>query len=241
MSQPTVVRRTEFVPIDAKVLSRHATTRILVTQLIGDTLIIFLTLALSAWLRFGTSLSEYGTAAASIHWTDYLGQVILGTVLFVLLLPHRDLYDLQRIFRFRQVAFAIMKAAVTWLVVYMALSWLLRGEGEISRMFVTIAFFVTTSTFILWRLALFKFVSEEPVAQRLRQRVLFVGWSEHARVLARSILRDGQHPYQIAGFVPSRHERATGGSNFVRKLGGADEILDVIRRHEIDVVMLTDC
>ena len=241
MNQPIVAHRADFVPIDAKVLSRHATTRILVTQLIGDTLIIFLTLAFSAWLRFGTSLAEYGTHAGTIHWTDYLGQVIFGTVLFALLLPHRELYDLQRIFRFRQVAFAIMKAAVTWLVAYMALSWLLRGEGEISRLFVSIAFCVTTSTFILWRLVLFKFVSDETIAQRLRQRVLFVGWSEHARVLARSILRDGRHPYQIAGYVPSRHEHGgEGGSIFVRKLGGIDDMLDVIRRHEIDVVMLTD-
>jgi exopolysaccharide biosynthesis polyprenyl glycosylphosphotransferase len=162
-------------------------------------------------------------------------------VLFVLLLPHRQLYDLHRIFKFRQVAFAIIKASITWLVAYMALSWLLRGEGEISRIFVTIAFFVTTTTFISWRFVLFKYVSEEPIAQRLRQKVLFVGWSDHARVLARAILRDGQHPYQIAGYVPSRHERANQhGSVFVRKLGDSDDLVDVLQKQEIDVVMLTD-
>ena len=241
MTQHAVIRRTEFVPPDAKTLSRHATTRVLVTELVGDSLVIFLTLAFSAWLRFGTSLVHFGTSAGAIHWTDYLGQVVFGTVLFVLLLPHRELYDLHRIFKFRQVALAVMKAAVTWLVAYMALSWLLRGEGEISRLFVTIAFFVTTTTFIGWRFLLFKFVSEEPLAQRLRQRILFVGWSNHARVLARSILRDGQHPYQIAGYVPSRHEqRSDHGSVFVRKLGEAADMLELLRRHEIDVVMLTD-
>src|SRR5690606_14431372 len=117
--------------------------------------------------------------------------------------------------------------------------WLLRGEGEISRLFVTIAFAVTTTTFIGWRFLLFRLVSEEPIAQRLRQRVLFVGWSEPARVLARSILRDGQHPYQIAGYVPSRHDGARGnGSVFVRKLGEAGDLPEVLRRHGSDVVML---
>jgi exopolysaccharide biosynthesis polyprenyl glycosylphosphotransferase len=241
MTQHAVVRKSHLVPPDAKTSSRHATTRILVTELVGDTIIIFLTLALSAWLRFETSLAHYGTNAGSIRWTDYLGQVVFGTVLFVLLLPHRELYDLHRIFKFRQVALAIMKAAVKWLVAYMALSWLLRGEGEISRIFVTIAFFVTTTTFITWRLLLFKFVSEEPIAQRLRQRILFVGWSDHARVLARSILRDGQHPYQIAGYVPSRDEKSReNGGIFVRKLGDGDDMVEVLRKHEIDVVMLTD-
>jgi exopolysaccharide biosynthesis polyprenyl glycosylphosphotransferase len=241
MTQHAAIRRAEFVPVDAKTLSRHATTRVLVAELVGDTLVIFLTLALSSWLRFETSLAHLGTNAGAIRWTDYLGQVLFGTVLFTLLLPHRELYDLHRIFKFRQVALAIMKAAVKWVVVYMALSWLLRGEGEISRIFVTIAFFITTATFIGWRLLLFKVVSEEPIAQRLRQRILFVGWSDHARVLARSILRDGQHPYQIAGYVPSRHEEARdSGTVFVRKLGDADGMLDILRRHEIDVVMLTD-
>ena len=241
MTQPAATRRAEYVPPDAKTLSRHATTRVLVTELVGDTLVIFLTLAFSAWLRFETSLSQYGANAGAIRWTDYLGQVLFGTVLFVLLLPHRELYDLHRIFKFRQVALAIMRAAVTWLIAYMALSWLLRGEGEISRMFVTIAFFVTTASFIGWRFLLFKFVTEEPVAQRLRQRILFVGWSDHARVLARSILRDGRHPYQIVGYVPSRRDQTCDhGSVFVRKLGDPEAMVDIVRQHEIDVVMLTD-
>jgi exopolysaccharide biosynthesis polyprenyl glycosylphosphotransferase len=241
MTQPTVARRTDFASIEPKALSRHATTRVLVTQLVGDTVVIFLTLALSSWLRFETPLVHFGTSTGAIRWTDYLGQVIFGTVLFVLLLPHRELYDLQRIFKFRQVTFAVMRAAVTWLVAYMALSWLLRSEGEISRIFVTIAFFVTPTTFILWRFLLFKFLTDESMAQRLRQRILFVGWSEHARVLARSILRDGRHPYQIAGYVPSRHDGARGHlSVFVRKLGETDEVVDVLRKHDIDVVMLTD-
>jgi exopolysaccharide biosynthesis polyprenyl glycosylphosphotransferase len=159
----------------------------------------------------------------------------------VLLMPHRELYDPHRVFKFRQVAFAIVKAAVTWLVAYMALSWLFRGEGGISRIFVTIAFLITTTTFIAWRYALFKVVSDEEIAQRLRQRILFVGWSEHARVLAKSILRDGQHPYQIIGYVPSRREGARGnGSIFVRKLGDSDDLVAILRQHDIDVVMLTD-
>jgi exopolysaccharide biosynthesis polyprenyl glycosylphosphotransferase len=41
--------------------------------------------------------------------------------------------------------------------------------------------------------------------------------------------------------VPSRHERSRdNGSVFVRKLGETDDVVDVLRRHEIDVVMLTD-
>ncbi len=161
---------------------------------------------------------NFGVNTGVIRWTDYFGQVVFGTLLFVLLLPHRELYDPHRFFRFRQVALAIMRAAATWLLAYMALSWLLRGDGEISRVFVTIAFFVTTTTFTLWRYALFKFVSDEPVAQRLRQRILFVGWSEHAQTLARSILRDSRHPYQIAGY-PSRPRRRGAPGWSLRKLG----------------------
>ena len=131
MTEPIAARRTNFTSVDAKTLSRHATTRVLVTELLGDTLLIFLTLALSAWLRFETGLVHFGSDASAIRWTDYLGQVVFGTMLFMLLLPHRELYDLHRIFKFRQVAFAIMKASLKWLVAYMALSWLFQTPVSI--------------------------------------------------------------------------------------------------------------
>src|SRR6185369_3538045 len=142
---------------------------------------------------------------------------------------------------FRPMARAIGKAAVVWLLAYGAFSAFLRDEREISRIYVLIAFVVTTPTFVLWRWLLGKIIADDAIAERLRRRVLFVGWSEAARSLARAILADPNHPYEIAGYVPLRPaNRGRPSSVFVRKLGEHDEVAEVLGWHNVDIVILAD-
>ncbi len=226
---------------EEKARGRHVAPRVLFACIAGDALVILLSLAFSSWLRFGTRLAQFGSDARWINWTEYFGHAAFGALLFVLLLPHRELYDLQRILKFRHVAALILKAAVTWLLVFMAFAWLLRSDREISRIYVLVAFAVTTSSLLLWRFLLYKFVSDEAVAHRLRQRILFVGWSKAAGSLARAITDDRRQPYEIAGHIPSTHEPESGHDPvFVRNLGNQENLTDVIRAEEIDMVIAAD-
>jgi exopolysaccharide biosynthesis polyprenyl glycosylphosphotransferase len=242
MMGPSLLAHSAPFSSDTVARSRRASTSLQLTCLLGDTLVIFLALAFSSWLRFGTGLVHLGVAASSIHWTDYFGHAAFGTLLFVLLLPRRELYDTHRILKFRQVAWAIVRAAATWVLVYIACSAFLRYEREISRVYVVVAFLVTTPTFIAWRWFLARAGRDETVAERLRQRVLFVGWSDSARTLARAILSDPNHPYDIIGYVPLRaaSKPRRRQSVFVRQLGRADEIAEVLGWHNVDMVILAD-
>src|SRR5579859_1078123 len=85
-----------------RVRDRHAPTPVLLAGVVGDTLVVFLALALSSWLRFETPLAHFGFAAGTVYWTDYSINVVFGAVLFILLLPHRQLYDLNRMLNLRQ-------------------------------------------------------------------------------------------------------------------------------------------
>ncbi len=163
--------------------------------------------------------------------------------MFLLVLPHRELYDLHRIVKFRQIAVAVLKAAATWVLAYIAFSAFLRSEREISRIYVVIAFLVTTPTFVVWRWLLRKIVVDEAVAERLRRRVLFVGWSDPARALAKAILADPTHPYEIVGYVPLRPVTPRSrrqSSVFVRQLAAPGEVAAVLGWHNIDMVILAD-
>lgn len=221
---------------------RPVTTPVLLASVAGDTAVIFLSLAFSSWLRFATRLVHVGTDANTIHWTSYFGHAAFGTLLFLLLLPHRELYGLHRIVNFRPIALAIVRTAVIWVLVYTAFSAFLRDQRDISRVYVLIAFVVTTTTFAAWRWLLGKILVDETIAERLRQRVLFVGWSDAARGLARAILADARHPYEIIGYVPSQppEQRPLSPSLFVRQLGERGEVAAVLRQHEIDIVILAD-
>ncbi len=133
----------------------------------------------------------------------------------------------------------IIKASLTWLVAYMAFSSLLRTDRELSRVYVIVAFIITTTMFISWRYILSKIVSIKSIARRLRQRILFVGWSEHAMSLARAIVADGRLQYEVAGYVPTgRGQKPDRSSVFVRRLGSPDCITDVLQDQEIDMVIL---
>ncbi|HZP61152.1 MAG TPA: sugar transferase, partial [Opitutaceae bacterium] len=164
-----------------------------------------------------------------------------GAILFILILPHRQLYELHRMLNLRRTVPLIIKAALTWFITCMALSWLLRYDRDISRIYVMVAFVVTTTLFVLWRLALYKIVSSESIAQRLRQRILFVGWSGAALSIAKAIMADRRHLYEIVGYVPTGRNLGPGRTGpFIRRLGTPDRLPDVLQAHDIDMVLLAD-
>jgi len=241
MMDQTTIAKAVPLPFEHRVENRHILTQVLLAGVIGDAIVVFLSLVFSSWLRFGTTLAHFGVRTHVIHWTDYSGHVAFGTILFILLLPHRKLYDLHRMLRLRQTVPVIIKSALTWLLAYMAFSWLLRYEEEVSRVYVIIAFFITTTMFTLWRYLLCKIVHGESIARRLQRRILFVGWSGHATSLVRAIAAHGRLQYRISGYVPS--ERASDASRpdvFIRKLGDHASIAEVLRVHSIDLVILAD-
>jgi exopolysaccharide biosynthesis polyprenyl glycosylphosphotransferase len=241
MMDQTITAKTAVFPLEHRVQNRHLLTQVLLAGVIGDAIVVFLALAFSSWLRFETSLVHLGVMAHVIHWTDYSGHVAFGTLLFILLLPYRQLYDLHRILRLRQTVPVIIKSALTWLVAYMAFSWLLRSEEEISRIYVIIAFVITTTMFTLWRYLLCRIVRSESVARRLQQHILFVGWSGHATSLAQAIAADDRLFYKIAGYIPSgRPGNASRPDVFVRKLGDRDNMAEVLQEHPVDMVVLAD-
>jgi exopolysaccharide biosynthesis polyprenyl glycosylphosphotransferase len=239
MMNPALATEAALLSLEQKVRSRRHTTQLLVASIVGDILVVFAALAFSSWLRFETRLAHFGVPSA-IYWREYFGHVVFGTLLFVSLLPHRQMYDLHRILRFRQTVEGVLRAAVTWLFAYMALSWLLRTNGEVSRVFVLVAFALTTTAFLAWRFGLSRLVAEEALSGRLRQRVLFVGWSAPARALAQAIVRDARHPYEIAGYVPSRKQQDDEPSVFLRKLSSHDRLAAVLQTQGIDMLILAD-
>jgi exopolysaccharide biosynthesis polyprenyl glycosylphosphotransferase len=228
-------------PVVPLAKGRRSATPVMLAGLLGDLIAVFFALTLSSWLRFGTPLARLGIDASAIDWRNYYGHAAIGTLIFILLLPHRQMCDLNRILHFRQTLPIIIRTASTWLLTCMALAWLLRNDREISRIYVFIAFFVMTTVFSLWRLAFCRIVACDSIARRLRQRILFVGWSEPAFAMAQAIVADNRHPYEIAGYVPLRTGREPGGpAVFIRRLGDSSDIPDVLQEHQIDTVILAE-
>ncbi len=221
--------------------SRHLALQILVLGFVGDALAVLLALIGGFWIRFETPLVYRDFESLGINASDYTGHAVFGAALFVLLLAHFRLYDPSILLRMRQVTLIIFKAALVWLVAYTSLAAIFRLEEQFSRIFLAIAFVGATSTVLAWRAALHWVISSESIANSIRQRILFVGWSENANALARAILKDRRHPYEIVGCVPSAEGRYhTEPPGEIQRLGGYDTIENVILPGKVEIVIVAD-
>src|SRR5436305_3711428 len=117
MTHETTATGTAVLPVPDKVQHRRHATGLLLACLAGDAVVIFASLAFSSWLRFETRLAQFGTSG-SIVWREYIGHVVLGTLLFLALLPRQEIYDLHRMIRFRATLWSMLRASAIWLVAY---------------------------------------------------------------------------------------------------------------------------
>jgi exopolysaccharide biosynthesis polyprenyl glycosylphosphotransferase len=240
-----LANRSTVMTASARAGNRRWSPRLQLVALMGDTVVVFLALLFSSWLRFGTPMADFGFGASAVRWTEYCGHAAVGTLLFIVLLPHRQLYDLHRLLRLRQTIPSIVQAALVWVLSYMAFSWLLRyrSEQNVSRLYVMVAFTVATSALLLWRLLLQTVARSEWVAAHLRRRVLFVGWSAPALALARTIAADRRHLYDIVGYVPSDSDAECDlvpSADLIRRIGRPGEVAEAVRLHDVDTVILAD-
>lgn len=220
---------------------RRTAQEFLVTALLGDIIVMFLSLAASSWLRFGSPLADWGVGGRTIHWTEYLGHMLWGTMLFSFIGLHFQVYTLPRMLRFRALTITLLKAVILWFVAYIAFNYLLRWGQPVSRLYIAIALPMTATGLLLWRFVFNKLVIKEAVHGRLRQRVLFVDWSANASALAEALVSDRQHLYEIVGCVPPAHAACElPPPARVRQLGEFGELPELLHRHAIDLVILTD-
>lgn len=220
---------------------RSLPERLLIASLLCDSVVIVYALLTSFWLRFCTPLNHFGVVSgATLH--GYAGYIACGTISLILSLMYFQIYDSQKLLRFRHVALRMTKAASLWFFVFLSLALIFKFQPSVSRIFVVISAVNVTVSLLLWRWAFHRFLHASTLAASLRQRVLFVGWNDEAERMAGSLESDPESPLQVVGCVSPT---ATGRGRFAREplapiLGEQGDLADLIRQHAIDMVVLTD-
>jgi exopolysaccharide biosynthesis polyprenyl glycosylphosphotransferase len=223
--------------------AREQFWRLFITAFLGDTVVIFSALALVAWVHSemgwgGGSLVAQSTA---FHWTDYGRHIVFGSVLFSLLLINFRMYSMPRMLHLRPVLSTVMKASLVWLLAYVSMDFLLHFDQGVNHFYVCAAFFTATFGLMGWRGLLHHFIARSLAVGRLRQRILFVGWSEHAAAFIDAITGDREHLYEVAGCVPSPQGRYSQTPPArLRKLGDYGDLRGLLHRHRVDMVLVAD-
>ncbi len=243
MNQATITKPALLAPVaqPSAARGRRITLELITGAMLGDVIVVFLALAASSWLRFGSPLADWGVDGRTVQWTGYLGHMVLGTVLFSLIAVHFNIYTLPRMLRYRTLLATLLKCICVWMIAYIAFAYLLRPGQPVSRLFILLALITTLPSLLAWRVAFHRIALKQAVRGKLRQRVLFIDWSNNASALAEALVADRQHLYEIVGCIPSVHnEYMKAPPARVRRLGNYDQLAELLEGHAIEMVILAD-
>lgn len=214
---------------------------LIVVSFMGDALVAVAMLFLAFWVRFVSPVSQWVLADEMVTLPSYLGQIALGVTLMMALLINFRTYHPGRLLSFCSLAGSIVKATATWVVVFMGISLVLKFQPGISRLYTLVGFGLATIGLLTWRVYFNRYLWNESVARRLRERVLIIGWTNESERMVQLLSRGSRCPYEIAGAVepPDGFGERSPGSH-IAMLGHYHEIRDLIQQHDIDAVLVSD-
>lgn len=214
---------------------------LIVVSFMGDAVVAVAMLFLAFWVRFVSPVSQWVLADEMVTLPSYLGQIALGVTLMMALLINFRTYHPGRLLSFCSLAGSIVKATATWVVVFMGISLVLKFQPGISRLYTLVGFGLATIGLLTWRVYFNRYLWNESVARRLRERVLIIGWTNESERMVQLLSRGSRCPYEIAGAVepPDGFGDRSPGSH-IAMLGHYHEIRDLIQQHDIDAVLVSD-
>lgn len=231
-SQTVLTRRTD---------RRAFSSRLVVISFMGDFIVALIMQLLAYWVRFVSPVSIWIKADEQVTLVSYFGQMTLGSILLMLLLIRFQTYLPGRLLSFCSLAGSIAKATAVWIVAFMGISLVLKFQPGISRVYTIIGFSLITVGLLTWRVFFNRYLWQENVVRRLRERVLIIGWTNESERMVQLLSRGSRCPYEVAGAVqpPLGFGNPAPGSS-VAVLGHYEETRDLIARHDIDAVLVSD-
>jgi exopolysaccharide biosynthesis polyprenyl glycosylphosphotransferase len=214
--------------------------RLSIACLLCDGAIVTAAMILSFWLRFHTALANYGVKA-TVTFESYTGYFAVGAFLLLLVFNHYRLYEKEILLRHRHACWLVLKSVAVWVTLLLGGALVFEFSPQISRTFVALTAVTAGAGLFAWRSAFHGYLRSSPLAGRLRQNVIFIGWNRDAERLAQTFQADDSCSYHMVGCIASSRGR------FQRKprrgipvLGNIQDLEDLLFRHVIDIVMLTD-
>lgn len=200
----------------------------------GDALVAFVGLSLGYWLRYATPIGSIGLDVPDANYRAYLPLLLLGTAFLIAAYAQLNLYEERLLLRKFQALNLIIKGTTFWLVAYLGLSLVLKFQPPISRWFVILSYVILLGLMFVWRSAAYRFFTRPVLVGRLRQRVAILGWNDEARTLVTDLTTQTAHPLAFAGVITLPGEPAPAD---LPALGATDGLSDILRRHQIDVLI----
>jgi FlaA1/EpsC-like NDP-sugar epimerase len=164
--------------------------------------------------------------------------IVLASVVYIGMLCYGGVYDHRNLLNVRMATARILKWSVAWVGLILLVSFMLKFEPPVSRVYCVIAWVITPSILVSWRSVFQLLLIRTSALSALRQRVVFVGWNQHSAHLARNFIHSPSSGYQVIGYVHGHADERTEIS--VPYLGAIEEAERIISSIAIDILILAD-
>lgn len=220
---------------------KAAGARLVVMLSAVDILVVVTALCFGWWLRFHTSLAQYGEAADVIPTLgNYFGQIVLATSVMVVALCHFGAYEHHKLLSSAHELKVVVSSSLAWLGVFLALSLILKIQPSISRIYCVICAALIIGGLTYWRLIFTHYIVPSKVAS-LRRRTLLIGWTPGAQQIVNAVRTDRTSEFEIVGVLLRNGIDSTEElpSEMV-VLGNYDGLESVLSQHAVDNVLVGD-
>ncbi len=224
--------------------SKTVYNKLVALAFLGDAAVVWGALLLAYWLRFGTSLLQYGGAELSATAPgigSYFGHFLAGVGLMLAILTNFRFYDRRNFLSFHRTVKIIGKSTALWTAAYLAVSLILRFNPAISRLYCGLGFLTVLTILPLWRWMLWRMVSREKFASRLRQRAIVIGWSEEFEKAYRLFRNASDRPFAVCGFIsPPGETLPEERHSDLRVIGRYEDLPLLLNMRICDVVLVAN-
>ncbi len=222
--------------------SKSVYNKLVALAFLGDGTVIWGALLLAYWLRFQTSLVSVGVPELTgVGITGYFGHFIAGTVLMLAILTNFRFYERRNFLSFHRTVKIIGRSTLVWTVSFLALTLILNFSPSISRLYCGLAFLSVMVILPAWRWMLWRMVSHEKIAARLRQRAIVIGWSDEFEKAYRLFREAPDRPFEVCGFIsPPGAELPLERHDDLRVIGRYEDLPLLLRMQICDVVLVAN-
>jgi len=236
---------TDDAPRSYELRHRHrpwvAHQKLVAVSFLGDAAVVFISMLLAYLLRFESNFQYIGIDDPEIDFRAYLGHVIFGGGLMLVLLANFRVHDPRNYLAIRRTFTVIVKTCALWLVAFLGIALILKLTPSISRAYCGLGAVIAMALLCGWRWFLYCVLRRDSFAKALRQKAIFVGWNEECgRAIERFSAGRAQQISVHGVILPPNAKLDAQPPSDVPVLGSYDSLREIVRNSGADLIMAVD-
>lgn len=236
----------QTIPISYHRHSDHAYVASLLVLLTvcGDAAFTAIALIHGFWFHLSPGLSLATITPQtilSVSNRDAFGPLVFGQASMMILLALVDSYSVASIVRPRMAARAVIKAVLSWSLIFLSLTLISNLGSALSPLLIAYSAFAILILLFAWRYLLSRFLRKSRIMNVLRQRVLVIGWNEQVAQFHQNLKNAHGSEFHIVGCVPpSNGAYGSPPPRWLPRFASINQLEAAIRSHEVHLVVLSE-